>query len=83
MNLTKLSEHDNVTKNALDNDVQKEEIAKDIMKKVREILAAAQEDDVTEKPKKHIDIFMDLIDNKLGWAEPHSRFPLSFPQILP
>ena len=27
------------------------------------ILAAAQEDDVTEKPKKHIDIFMDLIDN--------------------
>ena len=63
MNLTKLSEHDNVTKDALDNDVQKEEIAKDIMKKVREILAAAQEDDVTDKPKSHIEIFMDLIDN--------------------
>ena len=63
MNLTKLSEHDNVTRDALDNDVQKEEIAKDIMKKVREILAAAQEDDVTDKPKSHIEIFMDLIDN--------------------
>ena len=63
MNLTKLSEHDNVTKDALDSDVQKEEIAKDIMKKVREILAAAQEDDVTDKPKSHIEIFMDLIDN--------------------
>ena len=63
MNLTKLSEHDNVTKAVLDNDVQKEEIAKDIMKKVREILAAAKEADVTDKPKSHIEIFMDLIDN--------------------
>jgi hypothetical protein len=63
INLTKLAEHDNVTKALLDNDLQKEEIAKDIMKKVREILAAAKEVDVTDKPKSHIEIFMDLIDN--------------------
>ena len=43
---------------------------------------------VTSKPKAELDKEekkdpVIKIENKLGWAEPHSRYPLSFPLIPP
>ena len=64
--------NNNVTqiKVEVDNTNENEEsLAKTIMQKVRDILAAAQIDDtiddshVTEKPKTHVEIFRELIDN--------------------
>jgi hypothetical protein len=31
----------------------------------------------------HLSVDWKSLDNKLGWAEPHSRFPLGFPMIFP